>query len=180
MAPYEALYGRRFHSLVGWFMPGEARLLGRDLVQDSLDKVKLIKDRLRISQSRQKSYADQKVHDVAFMVVKRVLLRVSPMKDVMRFGEKGNLSLRYICPFKILERVGEVTYKHALPPRLSAVHPLFHVSMLQKYYGYLSYVLDFSSVQLNKNLNFVEESVAILDRQVRKLRSKNSALVKVQ
>ncbi|XP_070036832.1 uncharacterized protein [Nicotiana tomentosiformis] len=179
MDPYEALYGRQCHFPVGWFEPGEARLLGTDLVCDALEKVKLIQDRLLTMQSRQKSYAYRRAHDVAFMVGERVLLRVSPMNGVMRFGNKGKLSPRYISPLEILDRVGEVAFKLALPPNLSGVHPVFHVFMLRKYNGDLSYVLDFSSVQLDKDLTYVEQPVAILDRQVRKLRSKNISSVKV-
>ncbi|XP_070013227.1 uncharacterized protein [Nicotiana sylvestris] len=111
MALCKALYGRRCCSPVGWFEPGEANLLGTDLVRDAMEKVKLIQDLLHTSQSRQKSYADWKVHDVAFMVGERVLLRVSPMKGVMRFGKKGKLIPRYIEPFEILERNGDVAYK---------------------------------------------------------------------
>ena len=130
MAPYEALCGRRCRSLVGWFEPGEARLLGIDLVQDALGKVKLIQERLRTAQSRQKSYADRKVRDVSSMVGEKVLLKVSPMKGVIRSGKRGRLSPRFIGPFEVLQRIGEVAYKLALPPSLSSVHPVFHVSML--------------------------------------------------
>ena len=164
MAPYKALYRRWCRSPVGWFEPGEARLLGTDLVQEALGMVRIIQDRLRTAQSRQKSYADRKVQDVAFMVGERVLLRVSPMKGVMRFGKKGKLSPRFIGPFEILDRVGEVAYRLALPPSLSAVHPVFHVSMLRKYHGDSSHVLDFSTVQLDKDLTHEEELVAILDQ----------------
>ncbi|XP_019262648.1 PREDICTED: uncharacterized protein LOC109240452 [Nicotiana attenuata] len=97
-----------------------------------------------------------------------------------RFGKKGKLSPRYIEPFEILEMIGEVDYKLALPPSLSAVHSVFHISMLQKYCGDPSHILDFSTIQLDKDLIYIEELVAILDRQVRKLRSKNIASVKVQ
>ena len=166
MASYEALYGRRCRSPVGWFEPGEARLLGTDLVQDALDKVKLIQERLRTAQSRQKSYADRKVRDVSFMVGEKVLLKVSPMKGVMRFGKRGKLSPRFIGPFEVLQRIGEVAYKLALPPSLSSVHPVFHVSMLRKYIGDPSHVLDFSTVQLEGDMTYDVEPVAILDRQV--------------
>jgi len=179
MAPYEALYGRQCRSPVGWFEPGEARLLGTDLVQDSLEKVKVIQDRLRTAQSRKKNYADRRVRDVAFMVGEQVLLWVSPMKGVMRFRKKGKLSPRFIGLLEVLRRVGEVAYELDLPPSLARVHPVFHVSMLRKYHSNPSQVLDFSSVQLEKDLSYVEELVAILDRQVRKLRSKNIASVKV-
>ncbi|XP_070036953.1 uncharacterized protein [Nicotiana tomentosiformis] len=114
------------------------------------------------------------------MVGERVLLRVSPMKGFMRFGNKGKLSPRFINPFEVLRRIGEVAYELALPPSLAGVHPVFYFSMLRKYHGDLSHVLDFSSVQLDKDSSYVEEPVAILDRQVRKLKSKNSASVKVQ
>ncbi|XP_070036746.1 uncharacterized protein [Nicotiana tomentosiformis] len=102
------------------------------------------------------------------------------MKGMMRFGKKGKLSPRYTSSFHVLERVGEVAYRLALPPNLSGVHPLFHVSMLQKYYEIPSHVFDFSLVQLDKDLTYDEELVVIFDRQVRKLRLKNIASVKVQ
>ncbi|XP_070008164.1 uncharacterized protein [Nicotiana sylvestris] len=89
MAPYEALYGRQCRSPVGWFEPGDARILGTYLVQDALDKVKVIQERLHTAQSRQKSYTDIKVRDMSYMVAEKVLLKVSPMKGVMRFGKKA-------------------------------------------------------------------------------------------
>ncbi|XP_070002340.1 uncharacterized protein [Nicotiana sylvestris] len=100
MAPYEALYDRRCHSLVGWFDPGEVSFSCADLVCDTLDKVKLIHERPPTSQSKQKRYTDMKDRDVAYMVGEKVLLRVSPMKGVMRFGKKSKLSPRYIGPFE--------------------------------------------------------------------------------
>ncbi|XP_070054510.1 uncharacterized protein [Nicotiana tomentosiformis] len=103
MAPFEALYGRRFRSLIGWFELGEARLLGTNLVQDALENVKMINDRLHMTQSRQKSYADRKVRDVAYMVREKEFLRVLPMRGALRFGKKGKLSPRYIGPFEMLE-----------------------------------------------------------------------------
>ncbi|XP_070009575.1 uncharacterized protein [Nicotiana sylvestris] len=102
------------------------------------------------------------------------------MKGVMRFRKKVKLSPRYIGPYEILERIREVAYRLVLPPSLVAVHQVIHVSMLRKYHGDPSHVLDFSSVQLDKDLSYVEESAAILDRKDPKLRSKNNALAKVQ
>ncbi|XP_070010330.1 uncharacterized protein [Nicotiana sylvestris] len=147
MAPYEALYGRRYRSSVSWFEPGEARLFGTYLVQDALEKVKVIQERLLTAQSRQKSYADKKVRDVSYMV---------------------------------LRRIGEMAYEPFLPPSLSSVHPVFHVSMLWKYIADLSNVLDFRTVRLDYDLTYDVEPVAILGRQVRKLRSMDKASVKVQ
>ncbi|XP_070036285.1 uncharacterized protein [Nicotiana tomentosiformis] len=84
MAPFEALYGRRCRSPIEWFETGKAKLYGTDLVKDALEKVKLIQERLRTAQSMQKSYADQKARDLSFMVDEKVLLKVSPMKGIMR------------------------------------------------------------------------------------------------
>ncbi|XP_070046126.1 uncharacterized protein [Nicotiana tomentosiformis] len=114
------------------------------------------------------------------MVGEKVLLRVSPRKDVIRIVKKGKLSPRYIGPFEILEKIGEVAYKLAFMPSLSSVHPVFHVSMLRKYVSEPSHVLDFSTVQLDGDLTYDVESMAILDRQVRKLRSKSIASENVQ
>ena len=180
MAPFEALYGRRYQSPIGWFDAFEVRLWGTDLLRESLDKVKLIQDRLLIAKSRQRSYADRKIRDLEFMVGDKVLLKVSPMKGVMRFGKKGKLSPRYIGPFKIIERIGEVAYQLALPPGLSGVHPVFHISMLKKYHLGGDHVIQWDSVLLDQNLTFKEEPITILDRQIRKLRSKEIASVKVQ
>ncbi|XP_070041123.1 uncharacterized protein [Nicotiana tomentosiformis] len=101
-----------------------------------------------------------------------VLLRVLPMKEVMRFWKKVKLSPRYIGPFEVLERVAEVAYILALPPILSGFYLMFHVSMLPKYQKDQSHVLDFSSVQLDENLAYDEEPMAILDRLIWKLRLK--------
>ena len=87
------------------------------------------------------------------------------MKGVMRFGKKGKLSPRFIGPFEILSRVGEVAYKLALPPILSVVHPVFHVSMLRKYIPDESHVISLDSVELGQDMTYEEEPIAILDRQ---------------
>ncbi|XP_070013166.1 uncharacterized protein [Nicotiana sylvestris] len=114
------------------------------------------------------------------MVGEKVFLKVSPMKGIMRFGKKGELSPRFIGPFEVLRRVGEAAYELALPPSLSGVHPVFHVSMLRRYHADISHMLDFSTIQLDESLGYEEEPVAIIDRQDRQLRSKRISTVKVQ
>ena len=101
-------------------------------MQITSEKVPIIQQRLKTAFSRQKSYADLKRKDVLFSVGDLVFLKVSPMKGVMRFGKKGKLAPRYIGPFEIRARVGEVAYRLVLPPELSRIHPVFHVSMLRK------------------------------------------------
>ena len=115
-----------------------------------------------------------------FMEGDHVWLRVSPVKGVIRFGKKGKFSPRFIGPFEILGRVGEVAYKLALPPSLSAVHPVFHVSMLQKYIPNESHVISLDSMELGPDLTYEEDTIAMLDRQPQKLRTKEIASVKVQ
>ncbi|XP_069149716.1 uncharacterized protein [Solanum lycopersicum] len=102
------------------------------------------------------------------------------MKGVMSFGMKGKLSPRFIVPFEILSRVGEVAYKLALPPSLSVVHPVFHVSMLRKYIKDETHVISPDSVELGPDLTYEKEPIAILDRHIRKLRTKELVSVKVQ
>ncbi|WMV28751.1 hypothetical protein MTR67_022136 [Solanum verrucosum] len=108
-----------------------------------------------------------------------VYLKVSPMKGVMRFGKKGKLSPRYIGPYRIAKRIGNVAYELELPQELEVVHPVFHISMLKKCIGDPSLILPTESIKIKDNLSYEEVPVQILDRQVRRLRTKNVASVKV-
>ena len=98
----------------------------------------------------------------------------------MWFNKRCKLSSTYIGPFEVLKSVGKVAYELALPPGLSGVHPVFHVSMLKKYHGDGNYIIRWDSVLLDENLSCEEKPVAILDREVRKLRSKEIVSIKVQ
>ncbi|RZC20813.1 Transposon Ty3-G Gag-Pol polyprotein [Glycine soja] len=179
MASFEALYGRRCRSSIRWFEVGELRLVGLDLIQEVIEKVKIIRDHLLTAQSRQKSYSDQRRRPLEFSVGEHVFLRVSPMKGILRFGWKGKHSPRFIGPFEILKRVGQVAYRLALPPDLPSVHLVFHVSMLRKYVHDPSHIIQLQSVQLDENLSYTEQPVAIMDKRVKHLRSKDVVLVKV-
>ncbi|CAN4076422.1 unnamed protein product [Withania somnifera] len=148
MAPYEALYGRKCRSPIGWFEVGETVLLGLDLVQQAMEKVKVIQQRLKTAQSRHKSYADARIRGLEFSIGDWVFLKVSPMKGVMRF-------------------------------ELSIVHPVFHVSMLHRCIGDPSRITPIEDVQVTEELGYEEVPVAILDRQVKKLRNKEVASIKV-
>ena len=107
-------------------------IVGPDLIKDSEEKVKLIRDRLKVAQSRQKSYVDSKLKETVYEVGDRVYLHVSPLRGVKRFGVRGKLAPRFVGPYMVLERMGEVAYKLELPEGLSWVHDVFHVSQLKK------------------------------------------------
>jgi hypothetical protein len=108
MAPFQALYGRKCTTPLLWSGVGERSLFGPDIIKDAEEKVRLIRDRLKIAQSRQKSYADSKRREVTYEVGDRAYLRVSPLRGVKRFGVKGKLAPCFVGPFKVLARKGEV------------------------------------------------------------------------
>ena len=142
MTPYEALYGRPCRSLTCWTKVGERPYMGSNLVRDTSEKVDLIRKHLLMDQSWLKSYVDRRQCPLEFKVGDHVFLKVMPKKGVVRFGKRGKLSPRYIGPFEILEMVGIISYRLVLPPNLSSVHAVFHVSMLQKYTQDLTHVVD--------------------------------------
>ncbi|KAL0549090.1 hypothetical protein IC582_013570 [Cucumis melo] len=179
MAPFEALYGRCCRSPVCWGEVGEQRLMGPELVQSTNEAIQKIRSRMHTAQSRQKSYADVRRKDLEFEIGDKVFLKVAPMKGVLRFERRGKLSPRFVGPFEILERIGPVAYRLALPPSLSTVHDVFHVSMLRKYVPDPSHVVDYEPLEIDENLSYVEQPVEVLAREVRTLRNKEIPLVKV-
>ncbi|GJW11925.1 putative reverse transcriptase domain-containing protein, partial [Tanacetum coccineum] len=134
-APFEALYGRKCRSPVCWAEVGEVQLTGPEIVQETTEKIVQIKQRMQAARDRQKSYADLKRKPMEFQVMDKVMLKVSPWKGVVCFGKWGKLNPRYVRPFKVLEKVGEVAYNLELPEELSRVHNTFHVSNLKKCYA---------------------------------------------
>ncbi|KAL0554093.1 hypothetical protein IC582_008004 [Cucumis melo] len=179
MAPFEALYGKCCRSPVCWGEVGEQRMLGPELVQTTNAAIQKIRARMLIAQSRQKSYADVRRKDLELEVRDMVFLKVAPMKGVLRFAKKGKLSPRLVGPFEILERIGPVAYRLALPPSFAPVHDVFHISMLRKYVADPTHVVDFEPLQISENLSYEEHPVKVLAREVKKLRSREIPLVKI-
>ncbi|XP_022847497.1 uncharacterized protein LOC111370015 [Olea europaea var. sylvestris] len=105
---------------------------------------------------------------------------MAPIKGVLRFGKKGKLRPRFIGPFEILDRIGNVAYRLALPPRLSVVHNVFHVSMLRKYVHDSEHVISYDSLEVQKHLTYEETPLEIVERKTHALRNKEIALVKVR
>ena len=181
MAPFEALYRRPCRSPLCWAEVGDDKLLELELVQEINEKINIVKEKMKAAQNRQKSYADKHRKDLEFSIGDHVLLKVSLVKGVVRFGQKrGNRSPVYIGPFKILEPVGRVAYRLALPPKMSGMHNVFHISMLRRIVHDLSHKINFKDIEVNDNVTYNEGPVKILERGVKKLRTKEIPIVKVQ
>nr|GEZ00890.1 putative reverse transcriptase domain-containing protein [Tanacetum cinerariifolium] len=148
----------------------EAQILGPEIIQETTKKIVQIKQRMQAARDRQKSYADLKRKPMKFQVGDKVMLKVSPWKGVVRFGKRGKLNPRYVGPFKVLERVGDVTYKLELPEELSRVHNIFHVSNLKKCHADEPLAVPLDGLHFDDKLHFVEEPVEIVDREVKQLK----------
>ena len=158
---------------------GESSISGPDLIRDTSEKVSLIRQRLLTAQSRQKSYADVRRRPLEFEVGDHVFLKVMPKRGVVRFGKRGKLSSRFIGPFEILERVGTVAYRLVLPPSMSGVHEVFHVSMLRKYTLDQAHVVDWGQIEIDTDGTFEEGPVFIVDSRDQVLSRKTVRLVRV-
>ncbi|XP_074352783.1 uncharacterized protein LOC141691931 [Apium graveolens] len=141
--------------------------------------VELIRKRLVVAQQRQKKYADQTRKDREYELGDSVLLKVSPWKGVMRFGEKGKLSPRFIRRFEILKRIGPLAYELTLAPNLQQVHNVFNVSMLRKYHADARYVIEYEHVDLQPDLTYVEQHVCVMGQKEQVLRNKIVKLVRI-
>ncbi|WVZ80846.1 hypothetical protein U9M48_028291 [Paspalum notatum var. saurae] len=160
--PFEALYGKRCRTPFFWNQTGEKQ------------------ENLRVAQSRQRSYADVRRRNLSFKVDDHVYLKVSPMRGIRRFNMKGKLAPRYIGPFKILEKKGEVAYRLELPPSLSGVHDVFHVSQLKKCLRVPEEQAPLEGLEVQEDLTYTEHLVKILDTSERNTRNKRIKMCRVQ
>jgi hypothetical protein len=179
MAPFEALYGCRCQTPLSWSETGECKIFGPDLVVEAEDEVKVIQANLKIAQSRQKSYADQRRKPLQFQVGDFVYLRVSPTKGVHRSGIKGKLAPRYVGPFEILKVCGPVAYKIHLPSQLAAIHDVFHISQLKKCIKVPTKIIKTRAIEIESDLSYTEQPVQILDTKERTTRRKKIKMYKI-
>ncbi|GJS64427.1 hypothetical protein Tco_0678991 [Tanacetum coccineum] len=179
-APFKALYGRKCRLPVLWAEIGESSLTGLELVQEITDKVVLVKEKPKTTRDHQNSYVDYRRKPLVFEVGDCVLLKVTPWKGIVHFGKKGKLAPRYVGPFEILERIGLVAYRLRIPEELNSVHDTFHVSNLKKCLADANFHVPLDEIKVDKTLRFVEEPVEIMDREIKKLKHRKIALVKVR
>ncbi|WVZ84539.1 hypothetical protein U9M48_031565 [Paspalum notatum var. saurae] len=157
-SPFEALYGKRCRTPLFWNQTGEKQ------------------ENLRVAQSRQRSYADVRRMDLSFKVDDHVYLKASPMRGIRRFNMKGKLAPRYIGPFKMLEKKGEVAYRLELPP---SVHDVFLVSQLKKSLRVPEKQTPLEGLEVQEDLTYTEHPVKILDTSERNTRNKKIKMCRV-
>nr|GFA73149.1 hypothetical protein [Tanacetum cinerariifolium] len=159
---------------------GEGQLIGPEFVQETTEKISLIKDRLKAARDCQKSYADKRRKPLEFSVGDYVLLKVSPWKGVVRFGKKGKLAPRFVGPFEITKKAGPVAYRLGSPEELNSVHDTFHISNLKKCLADPTLQVHLDEIRVDAKLNFVEKPVEILEIEFKKLKRSRIAIVKVR
>nr|GEU55907.1 putative reverse transcriptase domain-containing protein [Tanacetum cinerariifolium] len=162
-----------------WAEVGEGQFIGPELVQETTEKISQIKDILKVACDRQKSYDDKRRKPLEFSVGNYVLLKVSPWKGVVRFRKKRKLAPRFVGPFKIVKKVGPVSYRLDLPKELNSVHDTFHVSNIKKYLADPTLQAPLDEIQVDAKLNFVEEPIEILEIEFKKIKRSRIAIVKI-
>jgi hypothetical protein len=167
MVPFEMLYGHRCRTPLFWNETGERKVFGPDILQETEKQVHMVRENLRVVQLRQKSYADHRKRELSFKVGDFVYLKVSPMRGLRHFNVRGKLAPRFIGPFKILEKRGEVAYQLELPSQLSDVHDVFHVSQLKKCLRVLEEQIPMEDLDAKEDLSYQEYPVKILETSER-------------
>jgi hypothetical protein len=179
MSPFEALYGRKCQTPLMWSNVWEKTLEGLAFIKEAEEKVALIRRRLLEAQSRQKSYADNRRRGLSFEEGDFIYLKVSPMRGVKRFQVKGKLAPRFVGPYPIIGRIGPAAYRLQLPESMPDIHNVFHVSQLRKCLKVPESHIEEETIQIQKDLQYREKSVKILDSAIRKTRNSEVKLCKV-
>jgi hypothetical protein len=179
MAPFKMLYGCRCWTPLFWNETGEQKVFGPGILQEAKKQVRMVRENLRDAQSRQKSYADHKRRELSFEVGDFVYLKVSPMRGLHSFKVRGKLAPRFIGPFKILEKRGEVAYQLELLPQLSDVHDVFHVSQLKKCLRVPEEQMPMEELDAKEDLSYQEYPVKILETSKRVMRNKRIKMCKM-
>jgi hypothetical protein len=170
MSPFEALYGRNCRTPLHWDQPGERQVFGPDILLEAEENIRMVRENLKAAQSRQRSYADIRI----------VYLKVSTIRGTKRFGVKGKLAPRYIGPYQIQARRGEVAYQLSLPENLSVVHDVFHVSQLKKCLRVLEEQLPVEDLEVQEDLTYIEKPTQILETSDRVTRRSTIRMCKVK
>jgi hypothetical protein len=163
-----------------WDQPGEKQVFGQDVLLEAEENIKMVRENLKIAQSRQRSYSDTRRRELSFEVGDFIYLKVSPIRGVRRFRVKGKLAPRYIGPYQILARRGEVAYHLSLPENLSVVHNVFHVSQLKKCLRVPEEQLPVEGLEVQEDLTYIEKPTQIIETADRVTRRKTIRMCKVR
>nr|KYP62559.1 Retrotransposable element Tf2 [Cajanus cajan] len=175
MVSFKALYGKRCRTPLCWYQDGESVVVGLKLILQTTEKVKLIQERIKTAQSRQKSYADKRRKPLEFVEGEHVFLKVTPGRAL----RAKKLTPRFVGPYQIIHRVGPIAYRLALPPFLSNLHDVFYVSQPRKYVHDPSHVVELDEVRVKENLTYEKSPIVVVDYKLKELRGKSISLVKV-
>jgi hypothetical protein len=156
MSPFEVLYGRSCNTPVSWSNPINEISFGPDMLKEMEQQVTQIKQNLKVAQNRQKSYVDQKRTPREFKMGDHVYLIIKPRRSSLKMGSCAKLAPRYCGPFEVLDRVGPLAYRLALPPTVK-VHNVFHVSLLKKYVYDANHIIEWSVIQVEPEGEFLPE-----------------------
>ncbi|XP_027335405.1 uncharacterized protein LOC113849595 [Abrus precatorius] len=179
MTLFEALYGWKCRTPLCWYKTEEMILCAPDMVQRQNGQIKMIREKTKVAQDRQKSYYDKRRKPLEFQVDDHVFLKVSLGTGVGRALKSRKLSPMFIGPFKVLSRIGAAAYRIALPMNLSNLHLVFHVSQIRKYVLDPSNVIDLDPVQVREDLSYDVYLVKIANHRVKHLRGKEISWVTV-
>jgi hypothetical protein len=180
ISPFEVLYGRYCRTLLHWDQPGERQVFGLDILLEAEENIKMVRENRKTAQSRQRSYADTRKRELSFEVGDFVYLKVSPIRGIKRFGVKGKLAPRYIGPYQIQARRGEVAYQLSLPESLSAMHDVFHMSQLKKCLRVPEEQLPTEDLEVQEDLTYIEKPTQILETADRVTRRSTIRMCKVK
>jgi hypothetical protein len=164
MSPFQALYGRNYRTSLHWDQPGERQVFVPDILLEAEENIRMVRENLKITQSRQQSYGDTQRRELSFEVGDYVYLKVSPIRGIIRFRVKGKLAPRYIGSYQIQARRGEVAYQLSLLESLSAMHDVFHVYQLKKCLGVPEEQLPIEDLEVQEDLTYIEKPTQILWR----------------
>jgi len=168
MSPFEVLYGRKCNTPVSWDNPADRKIVGPELLKEMEDQMIKIKENMKATQDRKKSYVDSNRTHREFKVGDHVFLKVKTNRSSLKLGSCAKLAARFCGPFEILERIGPVAYMLALPASMT-VHNVFHVSLLKKYVPDANHVIDWTVIQVEPEGVLQVHPVRILDKKSKQL-----------
>ncbi|GJX05058.1 putative reverse transcriptase domain-containing protein [Tanacetum coccineum] len=193
-APFEALYGRKCRTPIAWAEVGESKLIGPEIIQETTDKIVQIKERLKTTRDRQKSYADNQRKPLEFSVGDKVWIKQKSQGNGQKPGkhehgerkstkeagdskpksksQSSQSTLGQLRSFEVVERVGPIAYQLGLPQELVGIHDTFHVSNLKKCLADVNLHVPLEEIKIADKLCFVEEPIKMMDREVNKLKTK--------